>query len=92
MKGFKDTVSMAWSLYRDGFRNMTWGRPLIWLILLKVFILFAVLRLFFFKPAMAGLSDEERSRVVGERIVGGTSGAPDAAAGAASQPETYNLK
>ena len=91
MKGFKDTVSTAWSLYRDGFRNMTWGRPLIWLILLKVFILFAVLRLFFFKPAMAGLSDEERSRVVGERIVGGASDAPDAAAGSATQPETYNL-
>jgi len=92
MKGFKDTVSAAWSLYRDGFRNMTWGRPLIWLILLKVFILFAVLRLFFFKPAMAGLNDEERSRVVGERIVGGLSGAQDPAAGEAIQPETYNLK
>ena len=91
MKGFKDTVSTAWSLYRDGFRNMTWGRPLIWLILLKVFILFAVLRLFFFRPAMAGLSDEERSRVVGERIVGESSNTPDAAVGKVPQPETYNL-
>lgn len=23
------------SLYRDGFRNMTWGKPLVWLIILK---------------------------------------------------------
>lgn len=61
-------MSSVWLFYRDGFRNMTWGRPLIWLILLKVFILFAILRVFFFKPVMAGLSDEERSRVVGERI------------------------
>ena len=68
MKHFKDTMAAVWHFYRDGFRNMTWGRPLIWLILLKVFILFAILRVFFFKPVMAGLSDEERSRVVGERI------------------------
>lgn len=61
-------MTSVWCFYRDGFRNMTWGRPLIWLILLKVFILFAILRVFFFKPVLAGLSDEERSRVVGERI------------------------
>lgn len=68
MRNFRHMMSSVWLFYRDGFRNMTWGRPLIWLILLKVFILFAILRVFFFKPVMAGLSDEERSRVVGERI------------------------
>ena len=83
MKSIKDTTTAVWHFYRDGFRNMTWGRPLVWLILLKVFILFAVLRLFFFKPAMAGLSDEERSRVVGERIAGPPAESPS--------PETYNL-
>ena len=68
MRNFRHMMSSVWLFYRDGFRNMTWGRPLIWLILLKVFILFAILRVFFFKPVMAGLSDEERCRVVGERI------------------------
>lgn len=68
MRNFRHMMSSVWLFYRDGFRNMTWGRPLIWLILLKVFILFAILRVFFFKPVMAGLSDEERSRIVGERI------------------------
>jgi len=53
------------SLYRDGFRNMTWGKPLVWLILLKLFILFAILRVFFFKPAMKGLTDQEKSEAVG---------------------------
>ena len=57
------------SLYRDGFRNMTWGRPLVWLIILKLFILFAVLRVFFFKPAMAGMTDEQKSQTVAERIL-----------------------
>jgi len=61
-------LKKVWEFYRDGFRNMTWGRPLIWLILLKLFILFAILRVFFFKPAMAGMSDREKSEVVGGRI------------------------
>lgn len=87
MKTFRQSMSAVWHFYRDSFRNMTWGRPLVWLILLKVFILFAILRVFFFKPAMAGLSDEERSRVVGERIAGGQPQAGDPAAA----PESFNL-
>lgn len=58
----------VWRFYRDGFRNQTWGRPLVWLVLLKLFILFAILRLFFFRPALAGLDDAERSQVVGENL------------------------
>ena len=56
------------SLYRDGFRNMTWGKPLVWLILLKLFILFAILRVFFFKPAMKGLTDQQKSEKVGAAL------------------------
>lgn len=55
-------------LYRDGFRNMTWGKPLVWIILLKLFILFAVLRLFFFKPAMSGMTEGEKSELVGKQL------------------------
>ena len=57
-----------WTLYRDGFKNMTWGKPLIWIILLKIFILFAILRVFFFKPAMRGLTDEQKSERVGSHL------------------------
>ena len=57
------------SLYRDGFRNMTWGKPLVWLIILKLIILFAILRVFFFKPAMRGLSEEQKSEVVGNALL-----------------------
>ena len=56
--------SSLFSLYRDGFRNMTWGRPLVWLIVLKLIILFGILRIFFFKPAMAGMTDEQKSEQV----------------------------
>ncbi|MGI6656658.1 MAG: DUF4492 domain-containing protein [Desulfobulbus sp.] len=34
--------------YRDGFRNMTIGRTLWKIIFIKLFVLFAVLKLFFF--------------------------------------------
>ena len=44
------------------------GKPLVWLIILKLIILFAILRVFFFKPAMRGLTDEEKSEVVGARL------------------------
>ena len=65
----KGKFKAVWEFYRDGFRNMTWGRPLIWLILLKLFILFAILRVFFFRPAMAGMSEREKSEQVGERLI-----------------------
>ena len=71
MKTLRDIGLGFFRLYRDGFRNMTWGKPLLWLIALKLIILFAVLRVFFFRPTMAGMTDEEKSEYVGERLVGG---------------------
>jgi hypothetical protein len=64
-------LSSVWRFYRDGFRNMTWGRPLWLLIILKIIILFGVLRVFFFKPAMAGKSEEEKSEIVGTSLTEG---------------------
>jgi hypothetical protein len=40
-----------------------------WLILLKVIILFAVLRAFFFTPVLSGKNEEERSEYIGEQLV-----------------------
>jgi len=55
-------------LYADGLRNMTWGKPLWVLIVLKLIILFGVLRLFFFVPDMADKTDEQKMEIVGERL------------------------
>lgn len=68
MGKLKNTLISVWELYRDGFKNMTWGKPLWGLIILKVFIMFAILRVFFFKPAMAGLTDEQKSEQVGTHL------------------------
>ena len=65
MAGFLQKI---WLFYRDGFRNQTWGRPLVWLVILKFFILFAILRVFFFRPALAGKTDAEKSEIVGENL------------------------
>ena len=64
-----DKIKAVWRFYREGFRKQTWGRPLIWLVVLKFFILFAVLRVFFFRPAMAGMTDAEKSEAVGENLI-----------------------
>lgn len=36
--------------YVDGFKNMTWGKELWLLIIIKLVIMFCILRLFFFQP------------------------------------------
>ncbi len=65
----RNTLTAIWHLYRDGFKNMTWGKPLWGLIILKAIILFAILRVFFFQPAMKGLTPEEKSEQVGSHLV-----------------------
>lgn len=44
----KQTVINIWRFYVDGFRSMTLGRTLWLIILVKLFIMFFILRLFFF--------------------------------------------
>ena len=61
-------LKTVWRFYREGFRNQTWGRPLVWLVILKFFILFAILKVFFFRPAMSGMTDAEKSEAVGENL------------------------
>jgi dolichyl-phosphate-mannose--protein O-mannosyl transferase len=64
----------AWlGLYVDGFRRMTWGRPLWVLIVVKLVVLFVVVRYFFFQPYLKG-SDSERASTVATELV--TRGAP----------------
>lgn len=61
-------LSSFFQFYIDGFKNMTWGRPLWILIILKLIILFAVLRVFFFKPVLGGKTDEQKSEYVGTML------------------------
>ena len=63
-----NTLRSIWKFYADGFRNMTWGRPLWGLIFLKLVILFFILRLFFFQPALSGKTEEQKIDHVGNQL------------------------
>ena len=58
------TIKKIFRFYLDGFRSMTVGKTLWAIILVKLFILFAILKVFFFPDFLAGQSPEERSRSV----------------------------
>ena len=55
--------------YIEGFRNMTWGRTLWLIIVLKLFVFFVVLRIFFFQPYYKGLNDKEKAEMVGRKLM-----------------------
>ena len=44
----KNTLLTIWNFYLDGFRSMTLGRTLWVIILLKLFVMFFILKMFFF--------------------------------------------
>lgn len=64
----KSRLMAIWNFYVEGFRAMTWGRQLWLLILLKVVILFVLLRGFFFRPTLAGKSEEQRIEYIGDQL------------------------
>ena len=63
-------VKKVFKFYYEGFRNMTWGRKLWVIILLKLFIMFAILKIFFFPDVLKRdfTTDEERSDHVLEQL------------------------
>ena len=44
----KNALLSIWKFYLEGFRSMTLGRTLWVIILLKLFVMFFILKLFFF--------------------------------------------
>jgi hypothetical protein len=62
----KNLFERIFSFYYDGFRSMTWGRKLWIIILVKLFIMFAILRVFFFQDFLDSRfgSDKEKSGYV----------------------------
>jgi len=54
--------------YYEGFKAMTVGRTLWLIIVIKLFIIFAILRLFFFQPVLTG-TEEEKAFQVRENLI-----------------------
>ena len=48
--------------YRDGFRSMTLGKTLWLLVIIKLFIMFAILKAFFFPNLLNSLYDNDEDK------------------------------
>lgn len=66
-----NTVKRIFGFYRDGFRSMTLGKTLWKLILIKMAILFFVLKMIFFPDVLKNKfeTDVERGHFVMEQIL-----------------------
>ena len=56
-----------WRFYADGFRNMTVGRKLWLIIIIKLIVIFAVLKVFFFPDLLGSRYDNDDDRAVAVR-------------------------
>ena len=66
----KQSLKRVWLLYYDGFRSMTVGRTLWVIILLKLFVMFIILKLLFFPNFLKKefSTDELRSDYIIEQL------------------------
>lgn len=58
------TIGKIYRFYRDGFREMTTGRTLWVIILVKLFIMFAILKVFFFRISSPRALEAMRKKAV----------------------------
>lgn len=60
-----------YEFYRDGFKNMTIGKTLWAIVLIKLFIMFAILKTFFFPNFLKTNfdNDEDKANYVGTELV-----------------------
>ncbi len=66
----KQAMINIWRFYVEGFRSMTLGRTLWCIILLKLFILFFILRLFFFPRFLdASAVGDDKGGYVSEELI-----------------------
>ncbi|PIQ35434.1 MAG: DUF4492 domain-containing protein [Bacteroidetes bacterium CG18_big_fil_WC_8_21_14_2_50_41_14] len=65
------TVKRIINFYTEGFRSMTVGKKLWLIIFIKLFIMFAILKLFFFPNFLQTnfSTDQERSDYVIEQLI-----------------------
>ena len=65
----KNLIKRIYLFYLEGFRSMTLGKTLWAIISIKLVIMFLILKIFFFKNALADYkTPEEKSRHVIEQL------------------------
>ncbi|MDE7159298.1 MAG: DUF4492 domain-containing protein [Muribaculaceae bacterium] len=59
---FSSPFVRVWRFYRDGFREMTVGRTLWAIIIIKLIVMFGILKLFFFPDLLSRDFDSDEQR------------------------------
>ena len=64
-------IAKVIDFYKEGFKNMTVGKTLWAIVLIKLFIMFAILKVFFFPDILKKnfKTDSERGNYVYEELV-----------------------
>lgn len=63
MKSNNTIFTRVFRFYLDGFRNMSgWGRNVWLVIIIKLFIMFAILKIFFFQDFLKKKYDNDKQR------------------------------
>lgn len=62
-------LNNVWRFYYDGFREMTLGRTLWAIILVKLLIIFVILKLFFFPDFLKEKAEGHESDYVSNELV-----------------------
>jgi hypothetical protein len=63
MKQYFSVFNNIFRFYYDGFRNMSgWGKRVWLIILIKLFIMFAILKIFFFQDFLSKNFDNDKDR------------------------------
>ena len=66
----KNTLLTICTFYLDGFRSMTLGRTLWVIILLKLFVMFFILKMFFFPDFLGDHpTDADKGTYVGNELI-----------------------
>ena len=66
----KNTLLTIWNFYLEGFRSMTLGRTLWVIILLKLFVMFFILKMFFFPDFLRDHpTDDDKGTYVGNELI-----------------------
>ncbi len=63
MKPELSFIKRVWDFYAEGFMNLSWWGRRVWIIIIiKLFIIFAILKVFFFPDFLKSKFSSERER------------------------------